>query len=331
MRTRNGTLHPSARRARPVALCLLTLALVALAIVSLASAGLAFAAADPVVTHVRAASGPTTGGNTVTITGKNFMRGGKSAVKKVLFGTKAASHVHVVSAGKITVMAPSHATGAVLVRVVGKSGAMSAAAKAARYTYRLPLPNITLVAPTSGPMTGGTAVTITGTYFTGATAVWFGLDPAINVTVVNDTTITATSPAYTPLVPNTNTSLYVSVLTPAGWALPSMYAGYTFTVPSTSSLPKVTSVTDTTTNTKDPVTGAATGVAGDSVTIAGSNFTGTTEVDFDSTPATDVTVVDDGTITAVVPAGSGTADVLVTNASGQSTANAPVDEFDYTN
>ena len=37
-------------------------------------------------------------------------------------------------------------------------------------------------------------MTITGTGFTGATAVDFGTTPATNVTVVNDTTITADSP-----------------------------------------------------------------------------------------------------------------------------------------
>jgi len=329
MRTRNGTVQLSVRRARRVTPGLLALALVALAIVGLASAGPAFAAGGPVVTHVRAASGPTTGGNTVTITGRSFMSAGKSTVKKVLFGTRVAGHLHVVSAGKITVTAPSHAAGAVQVRVVGKSGAMSARTSASRYTYHLPLANITLVAPTSGPMAGGTAVTITGTHFTGATDVSFGLEPATSVTVVNDTTITCTSPAYTPLVPNTNTSVYVSVLTSAGWAPASMSAGYTFTVPSTSTVPKVTNVSDTTTNATNPDTGAATGVAGDSVTIKGSNFTGTTEVDFSDTPATNVVVVDDGTITATVPAGVGQVDVLVTNASGQSAGNAPADEFDY--
>jgi hypothetical protein len=51
------------------------------------------------------------------------------------------------------------------------------------------------VSPTSGPTAGGTLVTITGHEFTGASAVNFGSIPAASFAVINDTTITATSPA----------------------------------------------------------------------------------------------------------------------------------------
>ena len=52
-------------------------------------------------------------------------------------------------------------------------------------------------------------MTITGTGFTGATAVDFGTTPATGLTVVNATTITADSPAGTGAVD-------VTVVTPAG-------------------------------------------------------------------------------------------------------------------
>ena len=48
---------------------------------------------------------------------------------------------------------------------------------------------------TSGPAAGGTAVTITGTNFTGATAVKFGTTAATTFTVNSATSITATAPA----------------------------------------------------------------------------------------------------------------------------------------
>lgn len=57
-------------------------------------------------------------------------------------------------------------------------------------------PVVTNVSPNTGPYAGGTSVTITGTNFTGATAVSFGGIPAASFTVVNDTTITATTPAH---------------------------------------------------------------------------------------------------------------------------------------
>ncbi len=55
---------------------------------------------------------------------------------------------------------------------------------------------VTAVSPTYGSTSGGTAVTITGTNLTGASAVKFGGVAATNVTVVNSTRITCTSPAH---------------------------------------------------------------------------------------------------------------------------------------
>jgi hypothetical protein len=50
------------------------------------------------------------------------------------------------------------------------------------------------ISPSSGPTAGGTAVTITGTYFTGATAVDFGSTPATSFTYDSPTQITAIAP-----------------------------------------------------------------------------------------------------------------------------------------
>ncbi|MHB8452207.1 MAG: beta strand repeat-containing protein, partial [Mycobacteriales bacterium] len=56
------------------------------------------------------------------------------------------------------------------------------------------VPKVTSLSPTTGPVAGGTSVTITGQGFTGATGVKFGTFTA-SFTIVGDTTITATSPA----------------------------------------------------------------------------------------------------------------------------------------
>jgi hypothetical protein len=61
-----------------------------------------------------------------------------------------------------------------------------------------PIPNpptITKVKPKSGPSTGGTRITITGTNFSGATAVKFGATEATSVEIDSSTTITAVSRA----------------------------------------------------------------------------------------------------------------------------------------
>jgi|GEM_PF-3023375 len=57
------------------------------------------------------------------------------------------------------------------------------------------VPTVTEISPTSGPTAGGTSVTITGTNFTGATAVSFGATNAASFTVDSATQITAVSPA----------------------------------------------------------------------------------------------------------------------------------------
>ena len=61
----------------------------------------------------------------------------------------------------------------------------------------LPPLAITRVSPNKGPLAGGTSVTINGTGFaTGVTGVMFGATPAAGFSLVNDTTVSAVSPAH---------------------------------------------------------------------------------------------------------------------------------------
>jgi formylglycine-generating enzyme required for sulfatase activity len=57
-------------------------------------------------------------------------------------------------------------------------------------------PFIASVAPGQGTIVGGTPITISGAYFTGATSVTIGGAPATNIIVVSSTTITAVTPAH---------------------------------------------------------------------------------------------------------------------------------------
>jgi hypothetical protein len=81
---------------------------------------------------------------------------------------------------------------------------------------------VTGISPASGPVTGGTNVTITGTGLTGATSVSFGQTPAINVNVKSDTQIIVTSPAGSGLVD-------VTVTTPGGTSATSSSDQFTYT------------------------------------------------------------------------------------------------------
>jgi hypothetical protein len=58
-------------------------------------------------------------------------------------------------------------------------------------------PSVTGVSPASGPTIGGTQITVTGTGFTGVTAVMFGSAPGQQLTVESDTELTIYSPAVT--------------------------------------------------------------------------------------------------------------------------------------
>lgn len=82
------------------------------------------------------------------------------------------------------------------------------------------VPTITSVNPTSGPIAGGTSVTITGTNFLYATTVRFGATNATTFTVVSDTKITATTPS------NTIGAKDVVVITPDGTG--TLTGGYTY-------------------------------------------------------------------------------------------------------
>ena len=65
------------------------------------------------------------------------------------------------------------------------------------------------------------------------------------------------------------------------------------------------------------------------MTITGTGFTGATAVDFGTTAATGFIVVNDTTITADSPAGTGVVDVTVKTPVGTS-AVTPADQFTYT-
>lgn len=146
------------------------------------------ASARPVITHISPTAGPVSGGNWITVTGSGF-----TGATSVVFGGRAASSFTVVSGTTIVAVAP--AQGAALHHVyVITPGGTSAPYSTDLYTYQA-RPVVTHVSPASGSHNGGTTVTITGTGFTGATAVFFSGTAATHVTVVSSTKITARSPA----------------------------------------------------------------------------------------------------------------------------------------
>lgn len=144
----------------------------------------------PQVTGLSVATGPTSGGTSVTITGVGFL--GATAVD---FGTLAAASFTVVDDSTITATTPvdpASANQIVDVSVTSAAGTGTASA-ADQFTFVV-RPVVTSVSPASGPLSGGTPVTITGSGFTGATSVDFGGILAYG-TPASDSSMTVTAPA----------------------------------------------------------------------------------------------------------------------------------------
>ena len=144
--------------------------------------------AQPAVTAVSPAEGPTAGGTVVTVTGSGFSR-----ASAITFGSTAAPSFRVDSDTSLSVTAPARGAGTIDIRVTTPGG-RSAAVAADRFTYRA-LPRVTAVSPQSGPRAGGTTVTISGNNFNGVSVVTFGSTPATSFTVLSATSISAVSPA----------------------------------------------------------------------------------------------------------------------------------------
>ena len=269
----------------------------------------------PTVTALSPTHGAAAGGNTVTLTGTDLT--GTTAVH---FGANAATGVTVVNGTTVTATAPAGTAGSTVdVTATTPGGTSSTAGTGNDYTYDVvvpPAPTVTALSPTHGAAAGGNTVTLTGTNLTGTTAVHFGANAATGVTVVNGTTVTATAPAGT-----AGSTVDVTATTPGGT---SSTAGtgndYTYDVV-VPPAPTVTALS--------PTHGAAAG--GNTVTLTGTDLTGTTAVHFGANAATGVTVVNATTVTAIAPAGTAgsTVDVTATTPGGTSSTAGTGNDYTY--
>jgi hypothetical protein len=254
----------------------------------------------PGVSSVSPATGPAAGATGITITGTNFVSGAT-----VTLGGTAATSVVVVSATQITATTPAHAAGAVTVTVTNPDTQSNSFANG--FTYNA-APGVSSVAPNTGLIAGGTAVTITGTSFVTGATVTLGGTAATNVVVVGPTQITATTPAHAA------GAVTVTVTNPDTQA-GSLSTAFTYTSPSA---PTVSSVA--------PSAGPA--VGGTAITIMGTNFVTGATVTLGSTAATNAVVVGSTQITATTPAhAAGAVTVTVTNPDTQS--NGLANGFTY--
>jgi hypothetical protein len=232
--------------------------------------------------------GPTSGGNQVVITGTNFT--GATSVK---FGTKSAGFT-VDSATQITAVAPSNNAAAQV--TVTTPGGTSAPV----WYYYITFPSKSGLSETMGPL-GGIPITLTGSSLTTATSMSFGSNTAVP-TVVNDTTLNVTVPPVT-----TPQTVGVSVTTKGGTT-----NGLTFTYVGA---PTVTGM--------GPTTGPDYG--GTASNITGTNLSDVMDVSY-GPDSTAYNIIDDTTIVAYSPGGTGTVPVTVTSAGGSDSSQT----FTYT-
>jgi len=262
-----------------------------------------YAAVKPTITGISPDSGPTTAGQYVTVEGT-----GLYSLTSVKFGTNAASITDYSGDGTaVYVTAPAGSAGTVNVTAADSVGT-SATSSADDYTY-VAVPTVTKVSPSSGPTTGGTTVTITGTGLANATEVNFGSTAVYNYefTANTATSITVPSPSEGP------GEVDVTAVTAGGTSATSTADEFTYKLVA----PSVTSIYP------------SSGAAGTTVEVEGTNMFDVSAVDFGTVAGT-VTYLDpSGTYLEVTaPAGTGTVDITVTNSAGTS-ATSSSDEYTY--
>ena len=264
-----------------------------------------------VVDGLTPASGPATGGTTVTITGQYFM-GAVGVYFCTEDGSTPATSFTVDSSTTITAVSPAGVAGTVGVQV-NTPYEWSIDMQGDQFTY-LAVAGIGSVSPSSGPVAGGTTVTIAGEYLDGVKAVDFGTIPAASFTSNPDGTVTATSPASPG---NATGPVDVTVETEYGWTTTTTEDQFSYYMPG----PVLSSIS--------PNSGSPLGQT--PVIITGSNLSYVTTVDFGSNPGANLTYNADGTLKIYSPGGAqgSVVDVTLVNALGGTSPEVAADKFTY--
>jgi IPT/TIG domain len=272
------------------------------------------------VSKVAPTGGPLKGGQVVAVTGVNF-----AGASNVAFGDNDATSYAVASATMIVAKVPdADAGGSVVVKVTNADGTNTTGA-----AYIYGAPTVTKLEPAYGdPVDGGT-VTITGTGFLGAVAddVKFGDLAALEVFVVSDTQMVATTPidVADPEVVVERGVTDVVVTRNDVDSSTSANTKFLFSP----GAPAITTLGTEGT----PITGTSGAAIGALLTITGTDLWGVSKVMFGNTAVTtpaDIVVDADGTsMTVKVPTRAvGPVDVTVTNVVGTSALNLST-HFDY--
>lgn len=152
-----------------------------------------YTALAPTISTLTPASGVSSGGTTVVITGTHLF-----STREVFFGGTAAASFTVDSDSQVTAVTRAQTNGTVNVTVTNSAG-ISTPVPGNQFTFFSPVPVVTSVSPAAGPIAGGDTVTITGMRFTGTFRVTFG-GVAVPFTRNSDSQITVVTPAWSSLM-----------------------------------------------------------------------------------------------------------------------------------
>jgi len=250
----------------------------------------------PLVQGVSPSSGQAAGGQTVTITGADFVS------PEVSFGG-AVVIPSAATATSLTVLSPAHLPGSVDVTVRNADGQAGTLAGGYAYTGSLPAPAILGLSPSSGPTAGGGLTVLTGSGFVTGSAVTFGGTGATIVPPVTATSISVVAPQHAAVG-----AVDVRVVNPDAQSV-TLAGGYTYLGP-----PPVILALN--------VRGGPP-AGGTQVLAVGSGFTPGVTVAVGGLDATKITIETPGVglqaVSFFTPAhDEGFADVVVTNPDGQS-------------
>ena len=256
----------------------------------------------PTASAIAPTSGPDAGGTPVIIAGSGFGAG-----TTVWFGDVAAADTVILSGHAIKAVTPpadvpGGAADVVVVNAAGEAAALQSAFQYSSNTGAAPAPQLLL--PGSGPTTGGTLATLTGTGFQSGAVVWFGDKLAAGVAVIDAETIVLNTPT------GNSGAATVTVVNPDGTA-GSLANAFGYFIPGSipAQPPLVAGV--------HPSSGWTSG--GQVVTVTGSGFTTGSWVHFGTQPAEIVSISGGALAKVITPAQpAGTVDVTVTSPQGLS-------------
>ncbi len=269
-------------------------------------AGFVYGSTRPTLSGLEPGHGPSLGGTSVELQGSNFLAS-QAGTSTVEFGGVAAPLVMTLNDTRIRCIAPPGVPGALVdVRVRNANGSVT---QAAAYRYHLQ-PALASVGPQQGSSLGGFLVSVRGAGFVRDEALdlmlHFGAAPASELQVLDDTTLTCRAPAGSPaaVVDIQLSNSNGGALLPGAFR----YLGAPL-------LESVAPISGT------PLGGTTVTLTGADFDAAGTGGAGSTLVRFGTAPATQVTILNETTLTCLAPAGAPgvSSDVRIENPNGAAT------------